>query len=89
MAAAVQGLLQRSRLKSNRNRSSLLHVKMFSAAWLDSTSKQEASLWQFNKEFAFFRLNVDIWNINSNTWTNVGLVQKKKTNQSSFSLYSL
>ena len=38
MAAAVEGLLQQSRLKSNRNNSNLLHVKMFAAARLDYTA---------------------------------------------------
>lgn len=35
MAAAVERLLQHSRVKSNRNSGNLLHVKMFSAAGLD------------------------------------------------------
>lgn len=37
MSAAVEGLLQRSSVKSNSNSGSLLHVKMFSAARLDCT----------------------------------------------------
>lgn len=45
MVAVVEGLLQHSRVKSNRNRSNLLHVKMFAAARLDCVvlSKQEVS----------------------------------------------
>lgn len=35
MTAVVEGLLQHSGVKSNRNNSILLHVKMFSAARLD------------------------------------------------------
>lgn len=35
MAAVVEGLLQHSGVKSNRNNSNLLHVKMFAAARLD------------------------------------------------------
>ena len=54
MVAVVEGLLQHSRVKSNRNRSNLLHVKMFSAARLDYMvlSKQEVSLWHFNRSFS-------------------------------------
>ncbi len=46
MAAVVEGLLQHSGVKSNRNSSNLLHVKMFSAARLDYMvlSEQEAGV---------------------------------------------